>query len=161
MFARRAGLIAALVLPALAAAEPWVYSAHGSGGVAVPVGGGDEAAPVGTVLLQSVFSLSDAFNVEGTLLFELGRGGAGALGLGAEYVYFRSNHWRLQVGAGLAARLTFQAPLAWDLCPYLATSVRWRFAWGLGAVLGVHVFAPLSAVSFRVVPSLGLFQEFW
>ncbi|MHB8877612.1 MAG: hypothetical protein ACYC8T_28305 [Myxococcaceae bacterium] len=171
MRTRRAGLaalgLAAIVLPATASAERWVYTGHAGGGVGLQLVPAPVSRPAGTVFLESVLGLGDRVNLEAPALIELGANPALTIGTGAEYVYLETNHWRLSVGAGGSLRYRFGAADPLRFAPYLTGAVRWLFTWGVGASLGVHLLFPVGAtpaepgVSVRAYPSLCLYQEFW
>lgn len=158
----KALLLAALLVPGVAVAEQWVYSAFGGGGVGVHLAPSGPPRAAGTVMLESVFGLTDELNLETVLLLELERTAAASVGVGLEYVYFQRNHWRLEVGAGVALRYAFSPTGMLHPGPYLMAAVRWLFAWGIGASVSLHVltsqYASLEIVAF---PSLSLYQEFW
>jgi len=164
MPAGRAGLALLVLLGAAPArADRFLYTAHAGGGALVRLTPTEAPRVQGQVLLESVFGVTDDFNVEVPLLIELGPP-ALSLGAGVEYVFFHDNHWRLDVGIGAAARYAF-AGQAFGAAPYLKASVRWLFAWGLGAQLGFHalvqVAGPEPVPTFLLFPGLALYQEFW
>lgn len=161
--ARGALALAVALWAAPAQAERFLYTAHAAAGPLVRLTPSEPARVQADLLFQSVFGFAEDWNVEVPLFIELGPA-ALSLGVAVEYVYFHDNHWRLDVGLGGLLRFAFQS-LAFGGGPYLKASVRWLFAWGLGAQLGVHavvqVTGPEPVPTFLLVPTLGLYQEFW
>jgi hypothetical protein len=155
-----------LLLCGSARAEQGLFTALAGAGPGLQLGAPGAATGPVTLLLESNLGLSDRVNWEAPLFLELGGPAAVRVGTGVEYVYVNTNHWRLDVGIGLSARRLLFQPDRWRLAPYATGSVRWLFAWGLGAALGLHVAAPPNesqepGLVVRGYPTLGLYQEFW
>ena len=150
-----------------AAAEEGVYRALADGGVGVRLEPGSPADAGGALVLESTYGLTDRFNWEGPLLVDFGRDAALTVGSGLEYVYFGTNHWRMDVGMGVGARTGLFTAEPWRLAPYTKASVRWLFTWGIGASLGIHLVHPLgtsgdeTSATLRVYPMLSLYQKLW
>jgi hypothetical protein len=166
------GVIALVLAPTLllgagAWAEQGVYRAFAGWGLGARFETAGAPTLHNTLLLESNFGITDQVNWHGPLLLELGRARAITLGSGLEYVYFNTNHWRLDAGVGLALRRGLFTPEPWRPVPFLKTSARWLFAWGTGASLSVHLARPLgsgaaeSAPALHLYPTLALYQEFW
>jgi hypothetical protein len=146
-------------------AEEGVYSAYAGGGTAIAL---DPSATVrGSVIAQSVYGFTDAFNIEAPLLVEAGKEHAVSLGSGMEYVFHHTNHWRVNVGTGVMMRIPFDPATRVGAGPFAEGAVRWLYAWGLGLSLGVHVAFPFELTDGArsqgalIYPTLSAYQEFW
>lgn len=103
-------------------------------------------------------------NWDGPLIVTVGRDTAITAGSGLEYVYYQTNHWRLNAGFGLALAVP-SGPVGGGV--YAESAARWLVGWGWGASVELHGIA-LSQLSdltawqgLRIYPCVALHQEFW
>lgn len=166
MLSRTPRLVLALTVLAStspARAERRVYSAYAGGGADIQVESAGATAQ-GAVILQSVYGFTDHLNLETPLFLEIGDPGAVTSAMGLEYASARSNHWSLNVGGGTALRFPIERGPRPGVGVYAEASVRWRFGWGVGLSLGVHLIYSVDttrAGALHVYPGLTAFQEFW
>lgn len=162
-----AGLaVAALLLsaaPAFADEGAWA-SMVGFGPLVVqpPEGQGLQR---GHVLLQSLYGFTDRWNYEGTLNIDFGRGEVGLfVGSVSEYVVYRTNHLRWNVGLGTALRVPIWPKVGWELGPLAESALRWTIGWGFGLSLSLQAsflwdLQTGAQRGFFLYPSLAFFAE--
>lgn len=153
--------------PATARGQAKVYTAFAGGGAALQF---DPAATVGgSVILESVYGITRGINWEAPALLAIGKTTALSLGTGIEFVYYQTNHWRLNLGAGVAIHAPLDGTLVNHIGtgPFVESAVRWLFTWGVGLALGVHVLylievsGPDHPQRLELYPTLALYQDFW